>query len=774
MRSSRLTPVLSALLALAFVAVGLPGLPGLGAAPAVAAEKNDFNPGQIISDTVFYNSASMSTAEIRTFIANKGASCVAGEAKCLKDYTEDTGNWSAEPGLCTGYAGAKNETAATIIAKVSKSCGISPQVLLVLLDKEQSLVTGTRPTLRRYTAATGFGCPDTAPCDPTYAGFATQVYGAARQFKRYADTPTRWNYQAGRTNTILWHPNASCGTSQVYIENQATAALYIYTPYRPNAAAMNNLYGTGDSCSSYGNRNFWRLFTDWFGRPDVGGFLVRTAANPNVYLINGTTKALIKDQATLTAFAPLGAVGIVPDSFLTSKTTVADARRIVRDTTTGDLYLVDAGKRYRFASCSTVAAWGGGNCASYTDMSTNQVARFAAGAEVTRLVGTTSGKSFYLDAGKKREVYDRSSLKAAGITDEHVKMADTAIVDRALGAPVVRDDVIIKARGQRIFWLVQSGKRVRILISLYDNSPLGTLPTRELDVASYAAMPVAPTFTGLFDAPDGGTYILTTRGLTPLKDPSSFTAERSALSPGVLSQLKIDNPYGGNVVYGRSAGNATVFAAALNGRRDFSSWDDLVHVSRTSAPRILEIPRTTMDTLAPLGTALRTGTLVKAAASPDIYLVDGLNSRTRVESLDDTDQLGVTGFKTVSATVLASYPQAGAPLSPVIQCGPRSYVGLSGSLQPRDPTVADPAMLPVSRLQEMTCRYLPVSGAPASRGKIYLRATGQNTVYLVTGTQRRPFTSWDALVRDNGNTPPLVVSLNPTALARIPLGSPVS
>ncbi|MFZ1523014.1 MAG: hypothetical protein WAS94_03260, partial [Candidatus Saccharimonadales bacterium] len=37
------------------------------------------------------------------------------------------------------------------------------------------------------------------------------------------------------------------------------------TPYRPNQAALNNLYGTGDGCSAYGNRNFWRFYTDWFG-----------------------------------------------------------------------------------------------------------------------------------------------------------------------------------------------------------------------------------------------------------------------------------------------------------------------------------------------------------------------------------------------------------------------------------------------------------------------------------------------------------------------------
>ncbi len=25
------------------------------------------------------------------------------------------------------------------------------------------------------------------------------------------------------------------------------------------------MYGTGDGCSAYGNRNFWRYYTDWFG-----------------------------------------------------------------------------------------------------------------------------------------------------------------------------------------------------------------------------------------------------------------------------------------------------------------------------------------------------------------------------------------------------------------------------------------------------------------------------------------------------------------------------
>ena len=53
----------------------------------------------------------------------------------------------------------------------------------------------------------------------------------------------------------------------MYIENKATALLYIYTPYQPNTAALAAGAGEGDSCSAYGNRNFSIIYTGWFGNP---------------------------------------------------------------------------------------------------------------------------------------------------------------------------------------------------------------------------------------------------------------------------------------------------------------------------------------------------------------------------------------------------------------------------------------------------------------------------------------------------------------------------
>ncbi|HEY2645157.1 MAG TPA: hypothetical protein VGI56_15515, partial [Galbitalea sp.] len=249
----------------------------IGAAPASATTAPSlFDPGLLASDVIFYNSATMNAAQIQTFLNGRVAKCTTGYT-CLKDYKTATHAESANP-MCKAYTAAASESAATIIAKVSVACGINPQVLIVLLQKEQSLVTSTAPTAAKYAKATGYACPDSAPCDTEYSGFFNQVYHAAYQFIRYGMPkgtgpgtayPTVFNrYPVGKSTTVRYSPTVSCGSRTVTIGSKATAALYYYTPYTPNTKAINNMYGTGDSCSSYGNRNFFRDFTDWFGSPE--------------------------------------------------------------------------------------------------------------------------------------------------------------------------------------------------------------------------------------------------------------------------------------------------------------------------------------------------------------------------------------------------------------------------------------------------------------------------------------------------------------------------
>ena len=276
-RAPRRPRVLAALVATTLAATV--GMVALAPAPeAQAANLANFDPGFIISDAIFYDTTTMNAGEVQTFLSNRGASCVRGTdgSACLKDYRETTVTRAPTDRCPGGYVGAASESAATIITKVSAACGINPQVILVTLQKEQGLVTTTNPTATRYRSAMGYGCPDSAACDSQYYGFFNQVYSAASQLRNYALNPSRYAHKAGAWNAVRFHPDvARCGTSQVFIQNQATASLYNYTPYQPNAAALAAGYGTGDSCSSYGNRNFWNYFNDWFGpttqRTPVGG-----------------------------------------------------------------------------------------------------------------------------------------------------------------------------------------------------------------------------------------------------------------------------------------------------------------------------------------------------------------------------------------------------------------------------------------------------------------------------------------------------------------------
>ncbi|WP_336027888.1 hypothetical protein [Geodermatophilus sp. FMUSA9-8] len=274
---TRARRVLVTLLTAVCGAAVLAGVLTASSAPRLeeAADMSQFRAGNIISDQLFFDGNAMSAADVQTFLNSMNPRCVPGSdgSPCLKDYRVDTQTKPADARCAGTYVGAPQETAATVIAKVGQACGISQRVLLVILQKEQGLVTGSGSGLyaRRYREAMGFACPDTGTCNPAYNGFFNQVYSAAAQYRNYANNPTKYGHRAGVVNQVRYDVETDCGSSAVFIENQATAGLYNYTPYQPNAAALAAGKGTGDRCSAYGNRNFWIYYTDWFGSTQIPG-----------------------------------------------------------------------------------------------------------------------------------------------------------------------------------------------------------------------------------------------------------------------------------------------------------------------------------------------------------------------------------------------------------------------------------------------------------------------------------------------------------------------
>ena len=163
--------------------------------PASALTGSSFNPGRIIDDAIFFNPASMTPQDIQAFLASKNPSCDTNGTKpissgssttraqwaaqnnkplppytCLKDFSQSVPARGPDE-YCSGSVSAGVKTAAEIIKSVADACSINPQVIIVLLQKEQSLITDEWPWPRQLEAATGYSCPDTAPCDPEFPGF---------------------------------------------------------------------------------------------------------------------------------------------------------------------------------------------------------------------------------------------------------------------------------------------------------------------------------------------------------------------------------------------------------------------------------------------------------------------------------------------------------------------------------------------------------------------------------------------------------------------------
>lgn len=732
-----------------------------GDAPAAeAAVGSAFDPGRIVSDENFYDGDAMSTGQVQAFLDAQRPSCTAGYT-CLPGYRQNTPAMAANA-YCQAIGGASNESAASIIARIGAACNISQRFLLVLLQKEQSLVTSSAPVQRQYDRATGFACPDTAPCDASYGGFFYQVYYAARQFNVYKRFPTSYNHQPAAWNNVLFHPNSACGSSRVYIQNSATAGLYNYTPYQPNGAALANLYGTGDGCSSYGNRNTWRMWTDWFGDPSGVGTLLQAQGVDGIWFSTGGSRHRISD---FTLFGELqavyGNVSVVAPSVLTAIPEGAGFRRIVR-TTDGTVSLFDNGWLHPFVSCAQVVSYGR-SCDDIVNLTGPQSERLTLGDIMRPVARATTGQAFLVNGvGERREVSDVSVLPTYGIPTTSVVLGMAAIAHLRVGVPVVtsgsvlynaaRTDVrivvggatygvwgsvfrtpLVSARGQ--LFLDESLRQLAIarpLPSRFSDGGqsylVGESGIIAVDAAQHGGAQLFPAFPGGASLPSAGA-ISVAYMVRDITDPQVFLVSGGRLQPLTAQQVR-DVPR----QYGVSPTVQVVWPSAL-----------------------VDMPVTS---------SFPSGTLV--GRNGEIHLIDG-GQALRLLSWLTAPQLGLSIPATeVSTGVLAGLDRRGSLASPAVICRGLPRLGVNGQLVAfASDAVAHYPMTPTP-LSDATCDRLTLTGQWLSR--LYNAPNG--TVYFMENGVRRPVPDIRTLQSLPGWQIPRI-TIPDSTLASIPVGPAV-
>ncbi|MBI2588978.1 hypothetical protein HYW35_02120, partial [Candidatus Saccharibacteria bacterium] len=297
---------------------------------------------RIIDDDIFTKTSSMSAAGIQAFLNAKVPSCRPGYT-CLKNFTEN------------------GKSAAQIIYDKAIEFSINPQVILVTLQKEQSLVTDDFPLESQYQTAMGYGCPESqSVCDSQYFGFTNQIHlgtkllrvGVDRNCGNSSSYPgwsvdARW--RLGNTTTV--------DDKATLIQTCATGALYAYTPHRPDSG-----YETaGNGSHYYGNYNFINFFSSWFGPTQGDNFTLVIADNgdPRQWVLQSGIRQHIANEDVKTAWGLQnvtlntmvgGYLGTIPEG--------PPLGRLMRPSGSQDIYFVDSGKSYRVTSPQMMDAWG--------------------------------------------------------------------------------------------------------------------------------------------------------------------------------------------------------------------------------------------------------------------------------------------------------------------------------------------------------------------------------------------------------------------------------
>ena len=747
--------------ALTMVTAGLVMFPIQQESAEAAPPGSAFDPGLIISDSVFFDFGSMTLDEIQVFLDSRVSDCRATDPAidCLKNYKTDIPDVPAttpeEVGPCGAIAAKAQASAAEVIFAIANACGINPKVLITTLQKEQGLVTSTKPTEYMYRASMGFGCPDSDPaiCGKVYVGLFNQLYRAAKQFRWYGNPEGSFTYwKPGRTVSMRYNPKSSCGTKSFVLQNQATANLYYYTPYTPNDAALNNLYGTGDSCSAYGNRNFWRFFHDWFGSPIGGGYLLQ-AAGSETFLIVDNQKYRVTDARLMAALRPLGPLGEISQPYLDSFVTAGDATQLVKNRDTGAVFMLVDGIRYAVTDCA-IAQQFGQSCDLAINLTALQLNNFVDGGELTRLIRTADGSRFWIENGQSRVVVDDLALSTVGAQAISASpMTIEQVLTLTSGPALASELVSFKVAGITDTVIAAAGKTYRFTPSLVAATNLTrwfTVTNAVVELQAISPTLHPETVRGFVKDPAGNHFVITADGKLAVSDPENWTETVVELPASLLAKIPtVEGILAAPAVVSSEGNKLSYFVQA--GERRISSTTAMTNefLSLISQPRTVILPQSAINTVPNVGQAIAPGTIVKSNTSSTLYLVDDLTRKVRLASTSQAKSVSNGRTFTFSSAELAKLETRTGFTSFKVQCNGETYLLDSGVLYPVAPEVA--AHFPGTSY--------PLATATCAAMELSSRAIGQfirdskGVLYFVQDGVRKRISNWTHFANLRGEGP---------------------
>ncbi|MFA5155500.1 MAG: hypothetical protein WC453_03635 [Patescibacteria group bacterium] len=422
----------------------------------------NFNPNRIVEDSELMAYDAMNLSDIQnflqargSFLANYTAINTHGDLKSAAEIIYDATHNNYD---CDGVTLSDQPTEAEKAAKCRHITTVNPKFLLVLLQKEASLVEDGNPSQGRLDWATGYGCPDSWVCNPYYKGFGKQVNSAALQFRAYMNEPGKYTYKVGQSYVVKNTTGSytSDATSSITPQNQATAALYNYTPHVFN-----------------GNYNVFRLWKRYFPQVDrryPDGSVIKAEGDPKVWLIkDGKKQPFANWSAFISRFKPNQIVTVTADDLgnYPAGDEIKFANYSLVQTPDKKIYLLVDGAKRPFASPAVFKKIGF-NPEEIDQVTADDLLSYQVGPTITAtssyvtgalLQDTKTGDIFYVQDGQKAPV-DKALLDSKFADQKIIKKTTKELKTYATTTPVLLDEgTLARTASYPTVYLISGGKK---------------------------------------------------------------------------------------------------------------------------------------------------------------------------------------------------------------------------------------------------------------------------------------------------------------------------
>ena len=402
---------------------------------ALPVKAADFDPSYLISDTEIRDYNAMNQDDIQNFLQRRNGT--------LEKYiTVDKDN--------------NFKTAVQSFYEIAQRWRINPKYLLILVQKEQSLLEDPSPSQGQYDRATGYGCPDSGGCDDRWKGLYKQINSAAAQTDYYMNNINEFYFKPGGTYNI--------DNQTVTIKNTATAGLYNYTPH------------------IHGNLSFWNLWNQYFSKKWPDGTLIQADDGVTVYLIEDGQRREIASKAVFASrFDPEKVVTVAPGDINSYEPgpPIKYLNFSLLQNGTGDIYMiVDAYKRK--IENNEVFKKLGFSEDDVTKVSDTELALYKDGPNITSYTVYPTGvlaqdqktkQIYYILSGSKRLV-PNLEIQKANFFGMPVKKVTSADLDQFPGGDPVTlpEGTLVKIKTSSTVYVISNGKRLPIFSSAVFNS----------------------------------------------------------------------------------------------------------------------------------------------------------------------------------------------------------------------------------------------------------------------------------------------------------------